>query len=613
MQRSVFALARTAPRELIRSTFQPREIQHRALAHVPEDLLLDIPETSSSFSLFEGFNASVEDDLDKKKRHGRHGSKTLKMIEEGKIEGKAGLTQLKDRKKTLDHRLEMMGIRKSMCASEIMELDKKIANINMMRKLAVQKLADLEQEEADLDRETSEIESKVEDLQLEVDAEAQEAERGRTATKMAEEEPKMDTEDTSFMSQSIYEKLPEKAAPPKTPRKRKVSRRVSTPILHQNLTAGSRIKEFQAHSDMITAMDFDVPFGTMVSAALDDTLRVWDLNSSRCIGMLEGHLSSVRCIQVQENIVASGSNDATVRLWDLSQADYSPHISSTINKGQDHDREGPEGDDQDDLFGNSESSAEPTATTSSLADCPLYTLSSHVAEVTALHFDGNTLVSGSADKTLRQWDLETGRCVQTLDVLWAAAQASAVNPSFNASNSNPSTSESASWWRPQSGRLPAAEADFVGALQSFQSAVACGTADSVIRLWDLRSGMVQRSLIGHTGPITALQFDDVHLVTGSADRSIRIWDLRTGSIFDAFAYDSPITSMMFDSRRICAAAGESVVKVYDKVDGHQWDCGPGAALDVQSESPLANVEQVRIKDGYMIEGRKDGVVGVWAC
>jgi len=523
MQRSVFALARTAPRELIRSTFQPREIQHRALAHVPEDLLLDIPETSSSFSLFDGFNASrPEDDHDRKKRHGKSGSKTLKMIEEGKIEGKAGLAQLKDRKRSLDHKLEMMGVRKSMCASEIMELDKKIANINTMRKLAVQKLADLEQEEADLDRETSEIESKVEDLQLQVDAEAQEAERGRAAVKPTEEAPKEDTEDTSFMSQSIYEKLPEKAPPPKTPKKRKVIRRVSTPILHQNLTAGSRIKEFQAHSDMITAMDFDVPFGTMVSAALDDTLRVWDLNSGRCVGMLEGHLSSVRCLQVEENIVASGSNDATVRLWDLSQADYSPQVSSNINKGQDHDRQDGEADDQDDLFDSPGGSVnEPATSSSSLADCPLYTLSSHVAEVTALHYEGNTLVSGSADKTLRQWDLETGRCVQTLDVLWAAAQASAVNPSFS-SNTNPTTSESASWWRPQAGRLPAAEADFVGALQSFQSAVACGTADSVIRLWDLRSGMVQRSLIGHTGPITALQFDDVHLVTGSADRSIRV-------------------------------------------------------------------------------------------
>lgn len=72
--------------------------------------------------------------------------------------------------------------------------------------------------------------------------------------------------------------------------------------------------------------------------------------------------------------------------------------------------------------------------------------------------------------------------------------------------------------------------------------------------------------------------------------------------------------MMFDQRRICAAAGEPVVKVYDKTDGHQWDCGAGAeALDVETEGPFSTVERLRLKDGYLVEGRKDGVVGVWAC
>jgi mitochondrial division protein 1 len=57
-----------------------------------------------------------------------------------------------------------------------------------------------------------------------------------------------------------------------------------------------------------------------------------------------------------------------------------------------------------------------------MAECHYMTLEAHVAEVTALHLRGDTLVSGSADKTLRQWDLVKGRCVQTLDVLWAAAR-----------------------------------------------------------------------------------------------------------------------------------------------------------------------------------------------
>jgi len=88
--------------------------------------------------------------------------------------------------------------------------------------------------------------------------------------------------------------------------------------------------------------------------------------------------------------------------------------------------------------------------------------------------------------------------------------------------------------------------------------------------------------------------------------------LRTGSIHDAYAYDNPITSMQFDSRRIVSAAGEDVAKVYDKTDGRHWDCGAGVSAEEEGRSP-STVERVRIKDGYLTEGRRDGVVGIWAC
>lgn len=70
--------------------------------------------------------------------------------------------------------------------------------------------------------------------------------------------------------------------------------------------------------------------------------------------------------------------------------------------------------------------------------------------------------------------------------------------------------------------------------------------------------------------------------------------------------------MMFDVRRITCAAGEDVVKVYDKVEGRQWDCGAGVTAAEDGTTP-AIVERVRIRDGYMIEGRRDGIVGVWTC
>ncbi|KAI5288450.1 Mitochondrial fission protein [Ascosphaera aggregata] len=685
LQRRVFGFAQTTPTDLVRSKLSRAEIHQRALASVPDELLRDIPEDTSTYSLFQGFKASIPDaDTEAELRRARR-----KRLEAQKLlNGPNGssmlpesLKSLKAERNALGRKLDMMGVRKNMCSAEIKEIDNKIANLHMMRKIVLDRLAELEMDETDLENEMNQLDIKLEDLEEEVaNADSEEI------------TPNSDTGDQSspeFMSKSIYGKLSassstskEKAwktkalrmcQPPKPPRfplhaskeprtpirsprmkdtlytgffeeylevddddyyvfakqfadddvfmptlslkinanhtgldaDTSATGKRSTPILHGHFEPGSQIQEIKTHNDTITALDFDVPFGTMVTAALDDTLRVWDLNLGKCMGHLDGHTASVRCLQVEDNIVASGSMDASIRLWDLSRLKYSP---SRDDRGHSDGKSKTEDDIDSDESASTSTEQEPLASSPTpsrtpplpegdTSDCPLFTLEAHVDEVTALHFRNETLISGSADKTLRQWDLVKGRCVQTLDVLWAAAQASSI------SNAAGTTSL---------GRSAPADADFVGAVQVFEAALAAGTADGMVRLWDLRSGQVHRSLVGHTGPVTCLQYDDVHLVTGSLDRSIRIWDLRTGSIFDAYAYDKPITSMMFDTRRIASAAGEDVVKVYDKTDGRHWDCGAGLAGDAANTRPSV-IEKVRIKDGYMVEGRRDGTVGSWTC
>lgn len=591
IQRKVFSYTQASPSEIVRARLSTSEIQHRALTYLPDEILKNVPETHHAYSLFDGFQATVpESDTAHRKTHRRHNSRgqTLLGLKEDADESEPPpLAKLKRERNALNHRLEMMSVRKNMCSSEIREIDTKISNLNNMRKIVLDRLEDLEQDELQLEHDISGLDGKIEDLAEEMEDAATLA---QTATPPTEAdvgtlEAEGEDPDASFMSASIYGKLPS----PKSKRGR-LSRRKSMPIRHGHFEPGSSIKEIQAHNDKITALDFDAPFGTMVTAALDDTVRVWDLNLGRCIGLLEGHQASVRCLQVEDNIAATGSMDASIRLWDLSRADYTPHETRMDRVDED--------DEHDLAFGNAEDEAPPPHP-SSMQDCPIFSLEAHVAEVTALHLRGETLISGSADKTLRQWDLVKGRCIQTLDVLWAAAQASVSMPAGDGGFRSASRAHDAS-------------ADFVGALQSFDAALACGTADGLVRLWDLRSGQVHRNLVGHTGPITCLQFDDTHIVTGSLDRSIRIWDLRTGSIHDAYAYDNPVSSMMFDSRRIVSAVGETVAKVYDKVEARHWDCGPGVNAEAEGLNP-ATVERVRVRDGYMTEGRKDGTVGVWTC
>ncbi|KAJ4864681.1 hypothetical protein T069G_01211 [Trichoderma breve] len=540
VQRGMFSMARSSPTEIVRSKLSTAEIQHRALTHLPDELLSNIPEHQNAYSLFQGFQASFPELADDRKKHRRQPSRGRKLLEEGENTPATPtkLAQLKKEKTTMVHELELLGVRKSMVSCEIREIDNKIANLYGMRRIVLERLAGFEQDEATLEHDVMDLELKIDEVQAVVD-EAEEIARN-TATKDERDlVGDADDHDPEFMSKSVYEKLP--AADSKQRKPKKVHRRKSMPILHEHFAPGSNIREIRAHRDTITAMDFDAPFGTLVTAALDDTVRVWDLNAGRCMGYLEGHTASVRALQVEDNILATGGKDA--------------------------------GDDDEDAIAFEHPDAQPIEPPEgSMDDCALFTLSSHVDEITALHFRGDVLVSGSADKTIRHWDLEKGRCVQTLDVMWAAAQASAIATTDDT-------------WRP-TGRAQGTTADFVGALQVFESALACGTADGM--------------------------FDDVHLVTGSLDRSIRIWDLRTGSIYDAYAYDNPVTSMMFDARRIVSAASEDVVKVYDKVEGRQWDCGAGIAASEGAKN-AAVVERVRVRDGYLVEGRRDGIVGVWTC
>jgi len=116
--------------------------------------------------------------------------------------------------------------------------------------------------------------------------------------------PSSDTNNGTFMSESVYGKLSNSGV--KVPKKHKSKSRrsfpsdtrpstdgslgrITMPILHEHFEPGTKITEIQAHTDSITSLDFDVPFGTMVTSALDDTVRVWDLSSGRCLGQLEGH------------------------------------------------------------------------------------------------------------------------------------------------------------------------------------------------------------------------------------------------------------------------------------------------------------------------------------
>lgn len=451
-----------SPREMVRQSFLGSA---RAIVKVPDELLTHIPPPKATFSLFQGFEARSAPDT-----------------------------------------LGSCAIRKELAATEIREIDEQIAKFKNMRKVVFDQVAAIEKDER------------------------------RIAKEEVQKEQLKDEEQNEVAPLSRKEK-----------RKPSSRRRSSiTPTLQAFYAPGDRIRSLKTGEDAVAALDIDTPFGTL-AAAVGPDVQVWDLSSGELRGTLN-QTASVRAMQIHDSHVLSGGADAAIHLWSLDSLEQ------------------------------------------------VSTLKAHLEPVTCLHWRGSTVVSGSDDKTLRQWDIETSKCVQTLDVL------SAARPQATASAAIAAVAPLAAalGW---AGQPPA-----VGAVQHFGAALAAGTADGIVRLWDLRAGQVVRSLPGHSAPVTALHFDEAQLASGSLDRSVRVWDLRTGGVVDTWAYDQPVLDLCMDQKKVVCAIGDSVAHIYERSTGVHWSVGPGDAEP--DPSPITSVSQQK---GYLVEGRLDGTVGVWAC
>ena len=130
--------------------------------------------------------------------------------------------------------------------------------------------------------------------------------------------------------------------------------------------------------------------------------------------------------------------------------------------------------------------------------CKTRTLTGHTDGVMCLQFHESlshpsfpVLISGSYDRTVRVWNMETGEQLHCL----------------------------------KGHRLA------VRALQFDEVKLITGSMDCTLRVWDWRRGKCIKTLTGHTEGVVCLNYDSNVLASGSVDSTIKIWNLRTGRSF----------------------------------------------------------------------------------
>ena len=217
-----------------------------------------------------------------------------------------------------------------------------------------------------------------------------------------------------------------------------------------DLETGRCLRVLEGHTSQVVSVAWSVDQRRALSASFDQTVRLWDLEMGNCLRVLKDHTEYVRTVvwSADQCRALSGSDDRTVRLWD-------------VDTGR----------------------------------C-LRVLEGHTATVdmVAWSTDQRRALSGSRDGTVRLWDLETGRCLRVLEghtgaawcVVWSADDRHALSGG--------------------------------------------STSDNSLRLWHVETGRCVRVLGGHRDGVLSVAWcaDQRRALSGDYRGDVRLWDVETG-------------------------------------------------------------------------------------
>uniref|UniRef100_A0AAZ3RKW0 Pre-mRNA-processing factor 19 n=1 Tax=Oncorhynchus tshawytscha TaxID=74940 RepID=A0AAZ3RKW0_ONCTS len=202
------------------------------------------------------------------------------------------------------------------------------------------------------------------------------------------------------------------------------------------------------------------------------------------------------------------------------------------------------------------------------------TLKGHTKKVTSViyHPSQSVVFSASPDSTIRVWSVTGGNCIQVV----RAHEASVTGLSLHATGDYLLSSSEDQYWAfsdIQTGQVLTKVTDEAAGV-----ALTCaqfhpdglifgtGTADSQIKIWDLKERTNVANFPGHSGPVTSIAFSEngYYLATGAQDSSVKLWDLRKLKNFKTIALDNnyEVKSLVFDQSGTYLAVGGSDIRVY---------------------------------------------------
>lgn len=240
------------------------------------------------------------------------------------------------------------------------------------------------------------------------------------------------------------------------------------------------------------------------------------------------------------------------------------------------------------------------------------TLRGHTERVTAVAFspDGRTLVSiGGGAKF---WDVVTGRELRTIDEATMAAVA--FSPDGKTIVVPQAVGLAITLWDVSSGREVRSMqgkhmADAVAFSPDGRLIATAGDSDKNIKLWDAASGRELRTLRGHTANVESVAFAPNGRLIASAggdDKSIKLWDVASGRLTRTLGgHTGKVSAVAFSPNgRLIVSSGheKDAIKLWDVASGRQLKTLSGSWVETVAFSPNGRM---------IVSGDSDKSVRLW--
>ena len=210
-------------------------------------------------------------------------------------------------------------------------------------------------------------------------------------------------------------------------------------------------------------------------------------------------------------------------------------------------------------------------------------LTGHESLVLCVAFspDGQTLASGSWDRTIRLWNPYTGQHKATLmdDGMWDVTSIAFSPDGSTLASGGGRWSNKILLWDIGIGSL---KAKFIGHTGNVTSVVFSpdgkmlasggGWKDNTVRLWDLKAGYQIANFTGDKYWINSVVFspDGLTLAIASIDDTIQLWDMQTGEHkVTLIGHTGSVNSVAFsqDGQILASGSGDNTVRLWDAVTG----------------------------------------------